>query len=71
MGLKDRSTLASERGGSWENAGVDRERSHVAYWPFSTHAAVCADVGFRATTEVLERHSDTYSVGPSGRALWV
>src|SRR5437879_6169149 len=39
MGLKDRSTLASERGGSWENAGLDQERSHVAYWPHHVNIA--------------------------------
>ena len=48
--------LSVGAGGSSENAGVDQERSHVAYWPFSTHAAIYADVGFRATAEVLEEN---------------
>ena len=55
MGLKDRSTLASERGGSWENTGVGQERSRVAYWPIATIAALqffgryggIADIGMR------------------------
>ena len=39
------------------------------FWPFSTHAAMYADVGFRATAEVLEHHRDKSLTVTAGRAF--
>ena len=50
---------------------IDKEcwYAEVRLWPFSTHAAMYADVGFRATAEVLEHHRDKWLTVTAGRAF--
>ncbi len=46
---------------------MDSNEPDVWFWPFSTHAAIYADVGFRATAEVLENHRDKWLTVTAGR----